>query len=495
MDSRSDPDLTIALLGNSGVGKSSSGNTILGRAAFESKASFSPSNVPVRQEAGRVFGKLIQVVDTAGILEFEEQIKSCCEKVLQTFRPHLFLLVVKVDRFTTEQRKAVEAAIRVVGHQAFSCCFLLFTHGDSLKNTSLQDFIFKDDQSSLPDVVRRFSERFHMFNNEDGGRQQVQDLLVRSGHLNVSSADVSNEPCNRVTGPDGSDVRWWTSGVFRNHGTGPADGGCIRLKERRIILIGPAGSGKSSAGNTLLGFHRFEPDCDFDGVRPGPECGSAEVDGVQLTVVDSAGLPGEGLTLDQLVREISTMMDLAEPGPHVFVFVVKIGWLSGGDSWLLRIVTQLLDGNLSKHAVVLFTHGDALGGRSLWDRIRSNCCVLELVSRCAGRHCVLDNTRTGDHLQVERFLRLIDETIEGNSGRHCSPETFRQADRKWSRDPDPGQALCSRFWIGLCKCFPAGPGLLRVLSAAGSVQTLLIDIDILSILLLIPLGYIQSLRT
>ncbi|XP_012709047.2 GTPase IMAP family member 8 [Fundulus heteroclitus] len=467
-----DPDLTIVLLGNSGVGKSASGNTILGRVAFESKASFSPSKVAVRQEAGVVFGKRIRVVDTAGILEFEEQIKSCCEEVLQTVRPVLFLLVVKVDRFTTEQRKAVEAAIRVVGEQAFRCCFLLFTYGDSLKNTSLQDFIFMDEQSSLPEVVRDFSERFHLFNNEDRGRQQVQELLEKSGHLQVPSAGASNQR----SGLDGSGVGCWTSEVFSNHVTGPGEGGSTSLQERRIVLVGPAGCGKSSAGNTLLGFHRFQPDCAFDGVRRRAESGSAEVDGVRLTVVDSAGLSGEDLSLDQLVHEIRTAMRLAEPGPHVIVLVVKIGRLSSGDSRLLRLLTRLLDASVSRHAVVLFTHGDALGGRSLRDAVQSSCCVSELVARCAGRHCVLDNTRT-DRLQVERFLQLMDETVRGNWGRHCGPETLGPADRKSSPDPGRGQTLRHRLWIRLSRCLPAGPGLLRVLSAAGSALTLLMNIE------------------
>lgn len=53
-----DPDLTIVLLGRTGVGQSASANTILGRAAFESKTSFKAVTTGISEETGRVFGKL-----------------------------------------------------------------------------------------------------------------------------------------------------------------------------------------------------------------------------------------------------------------------------------------------------------------------------------------------------------------------------------------------------------------------------------------------------
>ncbi|XP_008400052.1 GTPase IMAP family member 8-like [Poecilia reticulata] len=456
MEPETDPDLTIVLLGNSGVGKSASGNTILGRTAFLSRASFSPSNIPVRQEAGRVFGMQVRVVDTAGILEFEEQIQSCCQEVQRTSRAHLFLLVLKLDRFTKEQIRAVEASLRAVGGRGFNRCFLLFTHGDGLKDASLsdttslrdaalRDFVFKDEQSSLPEVARRFCGRMHLFNNEDGGRQQVQELLDKAGHL-LLSAESFSDGMDRATGSDGPD--------------GSA-GSTAPLRDRRIVLIGPAGSGKSSAGNTLLGFQRFEPDSDFAGVWSDPERGSAEVGRVQLTVVDSAGLPEEILSLDRLVMELRARMFLAEPGPHVVVLVLKIGRLSYGSTQLLRLLTQLLDQNqnLARHAAVLFTHGDALGGRSLPDRVQASSCVSDLLTRCGGRHAVLDNTRNRDRVQVDWFLCLLDQMVQENSGRFWSP-----AD--WNRPPEPGQTFWSRL---------RGSGLLRVLSAVGWIQILLVN--------------------
>ncbi|XP_049447884.1 GTPase IMAP family member 1-like [Epinephelus fuscoguttatus] len=435
------PGLTIILLGNTGVGKSASGNTILGCQMFESGPSLKSLTTKISEATETVFGKQISVVDTPGILGHEEEIQTWCQELLQSNRPCLFLVVLSVGRFTDEQEKALKATISVLGEEGLKRSYMLFTNGDALKKMSLEDFIFEEEDGSLPDIVKLFAGKYHLFNNENGEQEQVRELLVKTGHLQGSHPPA----------------------------VGSAES--TRLEETRIVLLGLPGGGKSSSGNTILGSHQFESGCDFDSVSTETVCKSAEVEGRRVTVVDTPGFTDEVLTPEQLYLEIMRSIVEAQPGPHAFVIVVKIGRVSRTDSALLHMLPQLFDNNVQNYAMVLFTHGDELGGQSIGQKIQSSSCVKDLVSMCADRFCVFDNKGRRSRRQVQTFMKIIDEMVSVNGGEHYTSDMFKMANtfveeavrtRTVGTVEEPRQAAQRRLqphvkrgWRSVCCCFTA----------------------------------------
>ncbi|XP_032386884.1 GTPase IMAP family member 7-like [Etheostoma spectabile] len=130
---------------------------------------------------------------------------------------------------------------------------------------------------------------------------------------------------------------------------------------------------------------------------------SAEVEGRWVTVVDTPGLTDEVLSPEQLYNEIMRSLIYANPGPHAFVIVVKIGRMSKTNVALLEMLPELFGKEAQKYTMLVFTHGDELGGQSMDQKIQSSSCVSALVSMCAGRYCVFDNKERKSKRKVRDF--------------------------------------------------------------------------------------------
>ncbi|XP_049423946.1 GTPase IMAP family member 7-like [Epinephelus fuscoguttatus] len=218
------------------------------------------------------------------------------------------------------------------------------------------------------------------------------------------------------------------------------------VSDRRIVILGKTGVGKSSLANTIFGETPFKVDHSLSSGTQECQAQTRLVNGRNITLIDTPGFFDTNRPEEELKREIVRCITECAPGPHAFLIVLTWGSFTEQEQAVINKIKEYFSEEVFKYTIIIFTHGDQLPeGKKINDLLHGNKSVSDLVKKCGNRCHVTDNKYwqnnqrdeyRNNQFQVKELLKTIDNVTGANKGGCYTNEMLQAVEEKIQQEEE-----------------------------------------------------------
>ncbi|MEQ2175155.1 hypothetical protein GOODEAATRI_015259, partial [Goodea atripinnis] len=132
-----------------------------------------------QSETRTVRGRRLTLIDTPGFFDTARSEEELMPEIMGCLTecapgPHVFLIVLKVDKFTKHEQQLITEICEHFSEDALNYAVIVFTHGGQLQERmTIEEFVSQN--TDLSNLVRKCGSRCHVFDNKHWNGEDQED--------------------------------------------------------------------------------------------------------------------------------------------------------------------------------------------------------------------------------------------------------------------------------------------------------------------------------